>query len=358
MASYLSQDARKKLEMVRGIKAETAKFHFAPPDTGPVNVPELSRTLWSLQGFLGLATEMIKDDPKLVGQLTSLKDSINDFRREILAGGPVVAERLADYQRALFADIQQTFASLQNQDDRGALQVIDLPPALRHRFVGITGKYLLQVYPKEDVWQRENQRRFIEEIRSVYPDVTGTPVQLLEYTSLLKRSYEIAAIYALIAIAIMVLIHFRSILCMVLALLPVAIGTIWMLGLMGWRGIPFNPANIMTLPLVIGIGVTNGIQILNRFAEEGHPGIFSKSTGKAVLVSGLTAITGFGSLILAKHRGISSLGFVMAVGLSTCMLAALTFLPALLKLLMDWGWKVKNPSADNARPALGSEEPR
>ncbi len=64
----------------------------------------------------------------------------------------------------------------------------------------------------------------------------------------------------------------------------------------------------MTLPLVIGIGVTNGIHILNRFAEERTPGILSRSTGKAVLVSGLTAIAGFGSLMLAKHRGIHSLG--------------------------------------------------
>ena len=85
---------------------------------------------------------------------------------------------------------------------------------------------------------------------------------------------------------------------------------------MGWFNIPFNLANIMTLPLVIGIGVTNGIQILNRFAEERTPGILSRSTGKAVLVSGLTAIAGFGSLILAQHRGIHSLGQVMAMGIA------------------------------------------
>ena len=73
----------------------------------------------------------------------------------------------------------------------------------------------------------------------------------------------------------MVLLHFRSITCVILSLLPVAIGSIWTLGLMGLFGIQFNPANIMILPLVIGIGVTNGIHILNRVAEEQtrrHPG--------------------------------------------------------------------------------------
>src|SRR5204863_9814963 len=107
---------------------------------------------------------------------------------------------------------------------------------------------------------------------------------------------------------------------------PVAIGVIWLGGLMVWLGIPLNPANIMTLPLVIGIGVTNGIHILNRFAEERTPNILARSTGKAVLVSGLTALAGFGSLTLAKHQGIQSLGYVMSGGLATCMVAGLTFL--------------------------------
>ena len=88
----------------------------------------------------------------------------------------------------------------------------------------------------------------------------------------------------------------------------------------------------MTLPLVIGIGVTNGIHILNRFAEEPNPSILAKSTGKAVLVSGLTTIAGFGSLIVGEHQGIQSLGWIMAVGTGTCMIAGLTFLPAVLTL--------------------------
>jgi hypothetical protein len=155
-----------------------------------------------------------------------------------------------------------------------------------------------------------------------------------------------------------VLIHFRSLFSVLLALVPVAIGSLWLGGLMGWLNIPFNPANIMTLPLVIGIGVTNGIHILNRFAEEQTPSILARSTGKAVLVSGLTSMAGFGSLILAQHRGIHSLGCVMTVGLATCMVAGLTFLPALLNLLMRPHALTEQPSVDNARSTLGREEPR
>jgi predicted RND superfamily exporter protein len=214
------------------------------------------------------------------------------------------------------------------------------------------------VYPKKDVWQRENQKEFIDQLRPVAPDLTGTPVQLYFYTELLKRSYEEAARYSLVAIVILVLLHFRSPLCVALALVPVGVGFLWLGGLMGYFDVPLNPANIMTLPLVIGIGVTNGIHILNRYAEEQTPNILSRSTGKAVLVSGLTAIAGFGSLILAKHQGIQSLGYVMATGLTTCMLAGLTFLPALLNLLTRPAADRKRPSADNARSTLGREEPR
>jgi predicted RND superfamily exporter protein len=231
--------------------------------------------------------------------------------------------------------------------------------------VGVHGKFLLQVYPKKNVWQHDNQQEFIETLRqaldpqnSNQPVITGTPVQLLQYTTLLKDSYITAAWYSLIAIAIMVLIHFRSLTAVVLALIPVGLGTLWLVGLMGWHGEPFNPANIMTLPLVIGIGVTNGIHILNRYAEERTPNILARSTGKAVLVSGLTAIAGFGSLILAQHRGIHSLGFIMSVGIAMCMMAALTFLPALLNLIGRWRPLVKKPSAGDASPTPGQEEPR
>jgi len=278
-------------------------------------------------------------DAKLAGQFKSLKEAVQAWRNVLVAAPPAqAAAQTAHYQQALLDDLQDTFTTLASQE-ASALRAEDLPAPLRNRFIGVTGKYLLQVFPKADVWQREPQEAFVKELRSVDPNVTGTPVQLLEYTTLLKDSYIEAAWYATAAIALMVFLHFRSLVCVVLALLPVAIGTVWMVGFMGWFGIPFNPANIMTLPLVVGIGVTNGIHILNRFGEEKNPSILARSTGLAVLVSGLTTIAGFGSLILAKHQGIESLGYVMAVGTATCMAAALTFLPAVLQLLLKAGWR-------------------
>jgi len=370
IAGFLHQDQNTKLRLISEIKAEVAPLEFSVPDLHPVDVYTLSRTLYSFSGYLGSALEEIgKSDPALARQLAALQKTVFELRRAMLAGDNSAlsehAAKLGEYQTALFDDLRVTFQTLQNQDDRAPLRIDDLPPALRDRFVGVSGKFLLQVYPKKNVWQHDHQMEFVATLRQAldpqdlnHPVITGTPVQLLEYTTLLKDSYIKAAWYSLGAIALMVLFHFRSLTAVILSLIPVGLGTLWLVGLMAWNKVPFNPANIMTLPLVIGIGVTNGIHILNRYAEERTPGILARSTGKAVLVSGLTAIAGFGSLILAQHRGIHSLGYIMAVGIAMCMMAALTFLPALLNLIGRWRPLIKKPDAGNASPTPGQEEPR
>lgn len=362
ISQFLTEDQSRKLELVGEIQQILEPVGFGDPEPGPVDVPGLSATLYYLMGYLGQARAAVeKEDPKLAEQLASLRHAITRFRKAMQPGrvDPEKAAKLGAFQRALFDDIRDTFQTLKTQDARAPLRIQDLPSAIRDRFVGVTGKHLLMVYPKRDLWQRTNQEEFIGQLQKVYPDVTGTPVQLYYYTELLRKSYEDAAKYSLIAIAILVFIHFRSPLSVALALVPVIVGFLWLGGIMGYYGIPLNPANVMMLPLIIGIGVTNGIQVLNRYAEEQSPNILARSTGKAVLVSGLTSIAGFGSLILAQHRGIQSLGLVMSIGLATCMLAGLTFLPALLNLLTRRpAGKRNRPGADNARSTPSREEPR
>jgi uncharacterized protein len=362
MAKYLAEDSTRKRALIGDLKQEIGSIQFEEPDTTPVNLTNLSRTLYSAFGYFAMAAEQVQEeDPALSKQLVSLCDAIEQLRKELFRGDEnrtaSNSVKLATFQRALFNDVRDTFHALQTQDDRAPLRIEDLPTALRDRFVGVTGKHLLMVNPKKDVWNRENQREFLQQLERVDRDVTGTPVQLYHYTELLKRSYEVAAWYSLGAIILLVLLHFRNLSSVVLTLVPVAVGSLWLGGLMGWLRVPFNPANIMTLPLVIGIGVTNGIHILNRFAEEQTPNIFARSTGKAVLVSGLTAMAGFGSLMLARHQGIQSLGCVMTAGLATCMIAGLAFLPTLLNLLLC-PKRIEQPSTDNARSTLGREEPR
>lgn len=351
MAHFLMSEQAGKLALVTQIKAQLADLRFPEVDVDPVNLPELRLTLQTLRAYFGLGAKGAEreGEEKLSNELIAARQAIGLLNQSIAATDPeVAAKKLATYQQALFNDLQGTLEAIRNQDDSAPLRVEDLPQALRSRFVGKSGtNFVLLISPKLDVWQRENQQVFVREVRTVDPHVTGTPVQLLEYTTLLKNSYQEAALYALAAIAVLVFVHFRSIPCVLLALLPVALGTTWTVGWMGWCGIPFNPANIMTLPLVVGVGVTNGIHILNRYAEEQNPSILARSTGKAVLLSGLTTIVGFGSLIPAKHQGIASLGLVMSMGTATCMIAGLTFLPAFLGFASKRGYLKRLSSAKN-----------
>ena len=116
-----------------------------------------------------------------------------------------------------------------------------------------------------------------------------------------------------------------------LALVPLVVGAAWTLGLMELFSINFNLANLILLPIIIGYGIINGLQIVKRYQSEGRTGsIIANSTGRAVFLTSVTSMVGFGSLMVAHHRGIFSLGSLLAVGVGSVLLASLTVLPALL----------------------------
>lgn len=343
MVKFLTENQTRKLTTLREIKTGLAGLRIPPPDTNPVDTAQLDRSLTSLRLVLGFAVGQIKSEganEKLVAELGALRDAVTHLQRAMEKNGGRAAASLTALQRGVISDLQETLSLIRNQDASGPLTLQDIPEFLRERYTSRSGKFLLEVYPRGDVWQRAVQKHFVQELRTVAPDVTGSPVQIYEYTSMVKESFQKAGAYASAVIAIMVLLHFRRFASMLLAFVPVVLGFIWMLGLMALLHISFNPVNIMSLTLVIGIGVTNSIHILNRFAEQPHPTIMATSTGKAVIVSALNTIAGFGSLLVAKHQGISSLGAVMAIGTGTCMLASLTVLPAILHFLNKIGWSM------------------
>jgi predicted RND superfamily exporter protein len=119
-----------------------------------------------------------------------------------------------------------------------------------------------------------------------------------------------------------------------LALLPLAIGSVVTVGVMAICGVAFNPANMIALPLIVGVGVDNGVHVLHDYLGlRGGPYVLNRSTGAGVAVAALTTVLGFGALMTAGHRGLVSLGFVLALGVTSSMIAALVVLPAMLRLM-------------------------
>jgi len=167
-------------------------------------------------------------------------------------------------------------------------------------------------------------------------DAIGDPVTLYVFTKAFRDACVKAALYAAIFIFILLLFTFRSFLSTLMALTPLVVGTLWTFGLIHIFGVDLNLANSIFLPLVVGAGVEYGIIIVQRWRQraEGHAGVVLPfSTGKGVILAGLTTTVGFGSLTISDHQGLFSLGLLTTFGSLAILAAAILFLPSLLQLL-------------------------
>lgn len=244
-----------------------------------------------------------------------------------------LAERLSALPRAVGAALGSQFSALKDAADPGPPTLDDLPESLRVRFVGQSGRHLVQVYCKGDFWDPQVMRQFVADVRSVDPDATGNPIQIFEAARQMNRAYIEATIYALAAIVLALYFDFRSFRDVGLALIPLVCGMAALFGLMGYLEIPLNPANMITLPLILGIGIDDGVHIIHDYRrQKGRYVAPQSSTLTAVIVNTLTTMVGFGALMLSPHQGLQSLGRVLTLGMATCLTAAL-LLPSVLRVL-------------------------
>lgn len=246
------------------------------------------------------------------------------------------AQLLKDYQHRMSADLLAQMKTLRDAANAEPVTAGDLPKAIAARFVSPKGKWLLQVYPKSQIWDIEPLSRFTADIRGVDPDVTGTPLQTFEASKEIKTSYEKVGLYALGVVLLTLLFDFRNIRDALLALLPAAAGAALMFGILGLLRVDLNPANLIILPLVIGIGVDGGVHIVHDFRSQDRHYQPSSSTFSAILLNSATTMIGFGSMMIASHRGLYSLGLVLTVGVGSCLVMSLILLPAILNICSRW----------------------
>jgi hopanoid biosynthesis associated RND transporter like protein HpnN len=248
-----------------------------------------------------------------------------------------VEQALLAFQGELREDLATKVNMLQDNLQAEPVTLADLPPELRARYVGKTGKFRVFAFPAENVWDYQALAQFVEDLKTVDPDVIGAPVTNYAYIQAIKEGYEKAGLYALCGILLLSFLTLRRALSTLLAMVPLGVGAVWTLGLMGLFDVSFNMANLLFIPLLIGMGIDNGLHTVHRFlaaregAERSLP--LPRSTGKAVTLSTLTTIVGFGSLMMSQHHGIYSLGLLVTLGAGSVLIASLTTLPSLLALL-------------------------
>ncbi|MGN6545584.1 MAG: MMPL family transporter, partial [Aureliella sp.] len=228
--------------------------------------------------------------------------------------------------------MQQLAESVEQMAAGASPTLEDFPDSVRDRMASHDGEtFLLRIFAKENLWQRENLGKFVKELESVDPRVTGHPIQTWYASGELENSYYQAGIYALLAVAALLMIDFGSIRLVMLAMVPVCLSMLQLCGLLVWMEIPFNAANMIVLPLIIGIGIDDGVHIMHEYATRGSKTFtLSTDTTLAILLTSLTTIVGFGSMGIADHRGLQSLGIVLLVGVGLCLLNSWFTLPAVL----------------------------
>jgi len=258
-------------------------------------------------------------------------------------------DAFAAYEKAMATGLAAKLAEFKRDLSPSEVTEAGLPAVLRDRFIGKSGRYLVQIYPKGDVWDDAPLNRFVTALRTVDPDVTGPPVQTYAIASVMRHGYERAALLALIGVFIFVFADFRNLRDTVLATVPLLFGGLWLLEAMGILGWEFNLANLFAVPIIIGTGVDNGVNLVYRWREERDKAqlILDKSVGKSVTIASLTTIAGFAALIPATHRGISSLGWVLSLGVAMILIATLVVLPALFELI---GRRINRAQASDAAP--------
>lgn len=255
---------------------------------------------------------------RLAAALAAIGDNpvaLEKVDANIFAYWPALIERLKDQFNAEFVDISA------------------LPDSLKERYLSADGQWRVDILPAKDVRDSVALKEFVRSVEAVFPDVTGGAIQTEKAGEAISASMLEASAIALGVIALFLLLMLGRPAEVLLMLFPLALAAVLTAATGVLLDIPFNYANVIVLPLLLGIGVDSGIHLVMRrrrlAAEES---VFSASTPRAVLFSALTTIASFGSLMLSPHRGTASMGELLSIAIGYTLLCTLVVLPVALRM--------------------------
>jgi hypothetical protein len=204
-----------------------------------------------------------------------------------------------------------------------------LPPEVKLDWMTEDGRAVVRVFPKGPVRDNKVLRRFVNVVRAIAPDATGSPVTVQESAQTVIRAFISAGIIAIVAIALLLLLVLRRLLDVARVLAPLLLAGLMTLATAVALGLSLNYANIIALPLLLGIGVSFDIYFVMRW-RSGLRDLLQSSTARAILFSALTTGTAFGSLALSNHPGTAEMGKLLSIALVYTLFCTFIILPALL----------------------------
>ncbi|MFB0517396.1 MAG: MMPL family transporter [Candidatus Neomarinimicrobiota bacterium] len=290
----------------------------------------------------GLLVGVVPDeeDPSMVALHERLHPSMADitrgtltqFREKLTSPASVGPEDVRPFHLDFAGHFKPAVIRMANTE---TLTIESLPPVIHDQYVGKSGKhFLIYVFARENIWNRQNMERLNDEMQKVSPRATGMPIVYHALLGAMFADGKLAVQIALVLIFLLLLADFRNVWKALLAIIPLIFGVLLMLGVMHLSGIMLSLVGIYAVPIIIGIGIDDGVHIIHRYNVEGadaHGTVFA-STGRAILLTSLTTMLAFGSLWFAAMAGLGDLGVVLFIGVGSCFVATVLVIPVLAGL--------------------------
>jgi uncharacterized protein len=261
----------------------------------------------------------------------ALREAVDNLRAAIANAAPRLSdERFAtQLDTALVGGFAPMQARLAESLQAGPVSVQDLPADVTRQWIASDGRYRLQVYPKAALGELGALERFATAVQGKAQDAVGPPILIVETGKVVQAAFVQAAGLAFVCIAALLMCILRNVRDVAMTLAPMVLAAIWTLGTIGLIGLPLTFANVIGMPLLLGIGVSFPVYLVALW-RSGDDRLLQSAVARAVLFSAGTTLAAFGSLAISTHPGTAGLGILLSLALAFTLAATMIVLPALL----------------------------
>jgi len=332
------QDAKLALieEMSLMLGAQMNSFPALKEDPDPV--PAINRLIQTIDNSL-----FQKTDGRERTALTSFKKELQDILIELDARQqPDRRIFIEKIQTTLLGTLPNVMNELSAGLNAKEVTLDDLPADIEDKWLSKKGSYRIQIFPKKDLNDLKSLEEFITEVQSVAPETTDLPIMYWESMKEVIAAFQEAIAIALVTIAMLLFAIRRNIVDTVLVMTPLILAGLFTMASATLTNTPINFANIIALPLLLGLGVDNGIHMVEklRHSLSETQNIYQSSTARAMFYGALTTASSFAGLAFSPHQGIASMGLIITIGIFWIMVCTFVILPALSKLVLKVQRKV------------------
>ena len=333
LTSFVPEGQDEKLELVDSLAWSIGPL-LQPGDGEPLRGTEREQALAGLRASLAdaladdLAAERNPGAAALAEALSRLQAANPD------AASTALEARLLGLLPALLDDLRQAL-------EADPVGLDNLPPELRERWLTDGGQARVLVEPAWQIDNNDDLKAFAEAVLAEVPYATGGPIVVLEGGSAVVTAFAQSSVLALVLIMLVLAVVLRSLRDIVLVLAPIALAALLTAASAVLLGLSLNYANVIVLPLLLGLGVSGSIHVVMR--QRQHGDIASTSTPRAVVFSGLTTIASFGSLAVSSHLGLASMGQLLTIAILWSLVCSLVVLPSML--VVTSGERARAPAA-------------